>query len=76
MLQTFRLCRFQARYQILQTQIKPWKRYGEKSTPQNVTTGTSNLVRRIPKYAWNENKKEDYLTRGIFSILFFCGHCE
>lgn len=45
---------------------------GKKAPRQNLKTGTSNLVRRIPKYAWNESKKEDYLSRGILSILFFC----
>lgn len=65
MLQTFRLCRFQARYQILQTQNHE-SDMGKKVPPKMW----------IPKYAWNENKKEDYLTRGIFSILFFGGHCE
>lgn len=45
---------------------------GRKAPRQNLKTETSNLVRSIPKHAWNESKKEDYSSRGILSILYFC----
>ena len=48
-----------------------------ESPRQSLETGTLYLVRRIPKCTWNENKKEDYLSRGILSILVFCSfNCE